>query len=65
MISEDAISDTVYFNRNWESHCIKASNGKHLWKRRGVIMNRAGTVFTVWQCPKCKKIIKEKLDELE
>jgi len=64
MISEDAISDTVYFERNWNSHCERDSNGNHCWERRGVITNNAGTVFTVWQCSQCEKIIKEALCEL-
>ena len=48
-----------------KTHCMKDVHNRHCWKSIGVLVTHTtGTIFQVFKCSQCNKIILEKLEEI-
>jgi len=47
------------------SNCEHDYKNKHRWESKGVISDKYGTVWEVFKCSQCCKIISEELEELK
>ena len=52
------------FKKKLDSVCKKDSQGHHYWEKLGVVLDRSGDMYCIWQCTQCGFCIHEPLEFL-